>query len=99
MGLKDTRSIGRVLIHPTNPGIVYVAALGHLWGTSSERGIYKPTDGGKTWSRILFVNDTTGFVDLGMDPTNPEVPLAGSSHRPLGGGGHVQAVCMGSGVD
>ena len=51
MGLKDTRSIGRIVLHPTNPDIVYVAALGHLWGANPERGIYKTTDGGKTWSR------------------------------------------------
>src|SRR6266480_7645719 len=58
MGLKDSRSIGRVVIHPTNPDLVYVAALGHLWGTNPERGIYKTTDGGKIWSRVLFVDDT-----------------------------------------
>src|SRR6266581_2076720 len=62
MGLKDTRAIGRIVIHPTNPDIVYVAALGHLWGTNPERGIYKTTDGGRMWSRILFVDDTTRVV-------------------------------------
>ena len=98
MGLKDTRSIGRVLIHPTNPEIVYVAALGHLWGTNPERGIYKTTDGGKTWSRILFVNDTTGFVDLEMDPTNPEVLYAAAWHRLRWGGSHMQGVGKGSGI-
>src|SRR2546430_7553250 len=61
------------LFRSTNPGIVYVAALGHLWGTSSERGIYKTTDGGKTWSRILFVNDTTGFVDLRSEEHTSEL--------------------------
>src|SRR6266480_1679626 len=98
MGLKDTRAIGRVLIHPTNPDIVYVAALGHLWGVNPERGIYKTTDGGKTWSRILFVNDTTGFVDLEMDPANPEVLYAAAWHRLRWGGSHMQGVGRGSGI-
>src|SRR5881397_1427536 len=98
MGLKDTRSIGRIVLHPTNADIVYVAALGHLWGTNPERGIYKTTDGGKTWSRILFVNDTTGFVDLEMDPTNPEVLYAAAWHRLRWGGSHMQGVGRGSGI-
>ena len=96
MGLKDTRSIGRVVIHPTNPEIVYVAALGHLWGTNVERGVYKTTDGGKSWSKILFVDDTTGFVDLEMDPANPEVLYAAAWHRLRWGGGHMQGVGKGS---
>src|SRR2546428_2833093 len=98
VGLKDTRSIGRIVLHPTNPDIVYVAALGHLWGTNPERGIYKTTDGGKTWSRILFVNDTTGFVDLEMDPGNPEVLYAAAWHRLRWGGSHMQGVGKGSGI-
>src|SRR5664279_4308298 len=69
MGLADTKSIGRVIIHPTGPDTVYVAALGHLWGPNNERGVYKTTDGGKSWTRVLFVDDTTGFVDLAMDPS------------------------------
>src|SRR6266571_6412193 len=96
MGLKDTRSIGRVVIHPTNPEIVYVAALGPLWGTNVERGVYKTTDGGKSWSKILFVDDTTGFVDLEMDPANPEVLHAAAWHRLRWGGGHMQGVGKGS---
>jgi len=98
MGLKDTRSIGRIVLHPTNPDIVYVAALGHLWGANPERGIYKTTDGGKTWSRILFVNDTTGFVDLEMDPANPDVLYAAAWHRLRWGGSHMQGVGKGSGI-
>src|SRR5207245_832330 len=86
MGLKDTRSIGRVVIHPTNPDIVYIAALGHLWGTNPERGVFKTTDGGKTWAKVLFVDDTTGFVDLEMDPANPEVSYAAAWHRLRWGG-------------
>jgi photosystem II stability/assembly factor-like uncharacterized protein len=98
MGLKDTRSIGRVVIHPTHPDVVYVAALGHLWGTNAERGIYKTTDGGKTWTKILFVNDTTGSVDLALDPANPEVLYAAAWHRLRWGGSHMQGVGSGSGL-
>src|SRR6267378_6793202 len=57
MGLADSRAIGRIVIHPTGPDTVYVAALGHLWGANPERGVYKTIDGGKTWTRILFVDD------------------------------------------
>jgi photosystem II stability/assembly factor-like uncharacterized protein len=97
-GLKDTRSIGRIVIHPTNPDIVYVAALGHLWGPHPERGLYRTADGGKTWTRILFVDDTTGFVDLAMDPTNPDVLYAAAWHRLRWGGSHMQGVGKGSGL-
>lgn len=98
MGLKDTRSIGRIVIHPTDPDVVYVAALGHLWGPNAERGIYKTSDGGATWSRLLFVNDTTGFVDLEMDPANPDVLYAAAWHRLRWGGSHMQGVGRGSGI-
>src|SRR5947208_12031759 len=98
MGLKDTRSIGRIVLHPTNPDIVYVAALGHLWGTNPERGIYKTTDGGKTSSRVLSVNDTTVSVHLEMDPANPDVLYAAGWHRLRWGGSHMQGVGKGSGI-
>ncbi|MGI8496516.1 MAG: WD40/YVTN/BNR-like repeat-containing protein [Gemmatimonadaceae bacterium] len=96
MGLADTRSIGRVVIHPTDPNIVYVAALGHLWGPNPERGVYKTADGGKTWTRSLFVDDSTGFVDLEMDPSNPELLYAASWHRVRWGGPHMEGVGKGS---
>jgi len=70
MGLKDTRHISRIIINPGDPNIVYVAAMGHLWGANEERGIYKTSDGGKTWEKILYINRTTGFSDLVMDPSN-----------------------------
>jgi photosystem II stability/assembly factor-like uncharacterized protein len=76
MGLKDSHTIGRVVIHPNNPDIVYVAALGHLWGPSKERGIFKTTDGGKTWQTSKFLNEDTGFVDLAMDPSEPDILYA-----------------------
>jgi photosystem II stability/assembly factor-like uncharacterized protein len=76
MGLKDSHSIGRVVIHPKNPDIVYVAALGHLWGPNKERGIFKTTDGGRTWQVSKFIDESTGFVDLAMDPEEPDILYA-----------------------
>ncbi|MDQ6886150.1 MAG: glycosyl hydrolase [Gemmatimonadota bacterium] len=76
MGLAETRQIARVRVHPTNPDIVYVGALGHVWAPNADRGIFKTVDGGKTWTKILFRNDSTGITDLIMDPTNPEVLYA-----------------------
>ncbi len=76
MGLENTRHIHRVIIDPTNPDIVYVGAIGSPWGEHPERGVYKTTDGGKTWSKILFANNKTGAADLVMDPTNPNKLIA-----------------------
>ncbi|AEH01806.1 hypothetical protein [Lacinutrix sp. 5H-3-7-4] len=76
MGLEKTRHIHRVVIDPTNPDIVYAAAIGSPWGEHSERGVYKTTDGGKTWKNILFANNKTGAADLVMDPTNPNKLIA-----------------------
>ncbi|MBI5708465.1 MAG: glycosyl hydrolase [Armatimonadetes bacterium] len=76
MGLRETQTATRIRIHPTNPDIVYVAALGHIFGPNKERGVYKTTDGGKTWKQVLFVSDKAGAVDLCMDAKNPEVLYA-----------------------
>jgi photosystem II stability/assembly factor-like uncharacterized protein len=76
MGLKETQYIARVRIHPDNPDIVYVGALGHVFGPNPERGVYRTTDGGKSWKRILFRNDSTGVADLILDPSNPRVLYA-----------------------
>ena len=76
MGLEKTRHIHRVIIHPKNPDIVYVAAIGSPWGEHSERGIFKTTDGGKTWKKILFENNKTGAADLVVDPENPNKLIA-----------------------
>jgi photosystem II stability/assembly factor-like uncharacterized protein len=76
MGLRDSHSIGRIVIHPTNPDIVYVAALGHLWGPSKERGLYKTTDAGKTWTLSKFIDEHTGFIDVAMDPSDPDTLYA-----------------------
>jgi photosystem II stability/assembly factor-like uncharacterized protein len=77
MGLENTGRIARVVVHPTNPDIVYVASLGHAYGPQPERGIYRSMDGGKTWERVLFVNDSTGASELIMDPNNPRILFAG----------------------
>ena len=71
MGLEGTRNIHRVIIDPNNPEVVYVGAQGSAWGESETRGVYKTTDGGKTWNKILYNNPRTGIADLVMDPTNP----------------------------
>ncbi|HZT76960.1 MAG TPA: hypothetical protein VFA27_09900 [Vicinamibacterales bacterium] len=81
VGLKDTRHIGRIVIHPTNPDVVFVAAQGHLWGPNDERGVFRTTDGGKTWTRTLFVDENTGATDLVMDPQNPDVLYAAMYQR------------------
>jgi photosystem II stability/assembly factor-like uncharacterized protein len=76
VGLADSRHIPRVRIHPKNPDLAYAAVLGHLYGANKERGVYRTTDGGKTWKQILFVNDEVGAVDLVLDPASPAVMYA-----------------------
>ena len=77
MGLTKTGRIGRIIVHPSNPDIVYAAALGHTYGPQKERGVYKTTDGGKTWKQIFFVDEDTGAAELAMDPKNPNRLLVG----------------------
>src|SRR5437899_845499 len=77
LALADTRQISDIVVHPTNPDLVYVAALGHIWAPNPERGVFRSKDGGRTWERILFKNDSTGVVDLIMDPNNSNVLYAG----------------------
>jgi photosystem II stability/assembly factor-like uncharacterized protein len=98
MGLGDTRQISAVVIHPANPEIVYVAAMGYLWGRNDERGIFKTTDGGRTWSKSLFVNDTTGCIDLQMDPKNPKVLYAAAWQRFRFGAGDMAESGPASGI-
>jgi photosystem II stability/assembly factor-like uncharacterized protein len=76
LGLSNTRHIGDVLVHPKNPDVVYVAALGHAWGPSAERGVFRTSDGGKTWQRVLFKSERAGAADLAMDPHHPDVLYA-----------------------
>jgi len=81
MGLIESRYIGRIVIHPEDSDIVYVAALGSLWGPNEERGLFKTMDGGETWSKILYINEHTGVVDVSMDPRNANVIYASTYLR------------------
>jgi photosystem II stability/assembly factor-like uncharacterized protein len=97
MGLGATHHIGRIVIHPTNPEVLYVAAQGHLWGPNPDRGVYKSSDGGKTWSQVLKINDDTGVTDIAMDPQSPDILYAAAYERrrtPFGfnGGGPGSAI-------
>jgi len=76
MSLSEAGQIGRVVVHPADPDVVYVAALGHIFGPNPERGVYRSTNGGLTWSRVLYVSDEAGAVDLAMDPSNPRTLYA-----------------------
>ncbi|HKI86927.1 MAG TPA: glycosyl hydrolase, partial [Thermoanaerobaculia bacterium] len=76
MGLADAGQIGRIVVDPANPDIVFVAALGHPWVPNAERGIFRTTDGGKTWSKVLYVDDKTGGSDIAFEPGNPHVLFA-----------------------
>ena len=81
MGLSDTQTIGRILVHPSNPDVVYVAASGHEWTDNETRGVFKTTDGGKTWNKVLYKSPRTGAIDLVMDPRNPDVLYASMWQR------------------
>ena len=76
VGLKETRHIARVVVHPTNPDVVYVAAMGHLWGFNEDRGVFKTTDGGQNWEKVLYLDEQTGVTDLAMDPVDPDILYA-----------------------
>ncbi len=76
MGLAETQNIGSIVVHPTNPEVLYVAAFGHVWGPNQERGLYRSTDAGENWERVLFVSDVAGALDISMDPTNPRILFA-----------------------
>lgn len=76
IGLTDTRHIGKVIVDPRNPDIVFVAALGHAYGPNAERGVFRSADGGKTWQKVLFKDDKTGAIDISFDPTNSRILFA-----------------------
>ncbi|MGA2262022.1 MAG: hypothetical protein ABSH28_11360, partial [Acidobacteriota bacterium] len=81
MGLKETRHIGRIIIDPANPDVVFVAAIGHLWGSNPDRGVFKTVNGGQTWTKVLYVDENTGANDILMDPKNPQVLFASTYQR------------------
>lgn len=80
VGLDDTRHISRIVVHPTNPDIVYVGALGHIFGPNEDRGVFRSTDGGDSWEKVLYLDDRHGVSDLDLDPTNPNILYAGLWH-------------------
>src|SRR5580704_552767 len=77
IGLKDTQQIGRIRVNPRNPDIVYVAALGHVFGPNEERGVFRSTDGGKNWKKVLYRSNKAGACDIVLDPSNPNIIYAG----------------------
>lgn len=81
VGLRDSKHIGRIVLHPTNADIAYVAAQGSVWGAGGDRGVFKTTDGGRTWSRTLFVDDETGATDVAIDPSDPNILYAATYQR------------------
>ncbi len=97
MGLEETQAVGRIVVHPTDPDLVYVAALGHIWNANEERGLYRTQDGGETWERILHVSDKAGFVDIAMHPNDPAVLFASSWER-VRGPWFLQSGGPGSGI-
>ncbi|MBI3790294.1 MAG: glycosyl hydrolase, partial [Gemmatimonadetes bacterium] len=84
VGLKETEHVGRIVVHPKDPNTAYVAALGAAWRPNKERGLYKTTDGGTTWQLVKFVSDKAGFIDVALDPRDPNVVWASSYERQRG---------------
>ena len=82
LGLPETHHISKIAVHPKDPGVVFVAAMGHAWGGNPERGVYRSTDGGETWEKVLYLNETTGASEVLFDPQNPKIMYAGMyDHR------------------
>jgi photosystem II stability/assembly factor-like uncharacterized protein len=81
IGLKETQTIARIVVDPRHPDVVYVAAPGHLFGPGPDRGVYKTTDGGRTWNKVKYVDENTGFTDIAMDPSNSNILYAASYQR------------------
>ncbi len=97
-GLQTTEQIGAILVHPTDPRTVYVAAMGHLWGRNPERGVFRTRDDGRTWDKVLYVNDATGAIDLAMDPRDPSVVYASMWQRLRSAGAQMAESGPGSGI-
>lgn len=98
MGLTDTEQIAAVVVHPTDPQTVWVAAMGHLWGRNPDRGVFKTRDGGRTWEKVLYVDDMTGAIDVAMDPRNPDTLYASMWQRMRSGGSIMRESGPGSGL-
>ena len=81
VGLRHAGQIGAIAVHPDNPDVAYAAALGYIFGTNEDRGIFRTKDGGATWEKVFFLSDRTGFVDIQMDPNNPRILYAGALAR------------------
>src|SRR5262249_53587922 len=81
MGLGDSHHIARIVVHPTNPDVVFVAAMGHLYSDNAERGVFKTSDGGRTWEKSLYVNERVGVIDLVMDPRDANVLYAATYEK------------------
>lgn len=81
MGLRETFQIGRIAVHPTDPDVVFVAALGRLWGHNPDRGVFRSTDGGASWEKVLYLDEKTGCIDVRIDPERPEVVYAAMYER------------------
>ncbi len=81
LGLEDTKHIGRIAVHPSDPDTAYVAALGHLWGANPQRGVFKTADGGRSWEKVLFLDQDTGAVDIVMHPGDPQTLFAALYQR------------------
>jgi photosystem II stability/assembly factor-like uncharacterized protein len=100
-GLRETHHIGRIAVHPNNPEVAYVAALGHLWGPNPERGLYKTTDGGLHWRAVKFIDNETGFIDVIIDPKAPETVYAAAyrvQRGPFSGGNPAVQFGPGAGL-
>ena len=80
IGLDDTQHIGKIAVHPTNPNIVFVAAIGHLYAANPARGVYRTRDGGRSWEKVLYKDENVGAIEVAIDPVNPQVVYAGLWH-------------------
>jgi photosystem II stability/assembly factor-like uncharacterized protein len=98
LGLETTQEIAAIVIDPRDPQTVYVGAMGHLWGTNTDRGLFKTTDGGRTWRKTLFVDEMTGCIDVAADPHDPNVVYATTWQRLRSGGAEMRESGPGSGI-
>jgi photosystem II stability/assembly factor-like uncharacterized protein len=98
LGLEKTEEIAAIAIHPRDPQTVFVGAMGHLWGTNPERGVFKTTDSGRTWRKVLYIDDMTGCIDVAIDPHDPNVLYATTWQRLRSGGAELRESGPGSGI-